>query len=99
MSRRSEWAYWGDMLDTARAIQQRISTATRADLDDDVDFQLGLMYRLQVIGEAASKLPPAAKQSHPEIRRSAQQRFHPLDGWTGRRSARWPIRLPVAGAP
>ena len=67
MSRRSEWAYWGDMLDTARAIQQRISTATRADLDDNVDFQLGLMYRLQVIGEAASKLTPAAKQSHPEI--------------------------------
>ena len=25
------------------------------------------MYRLQVIGEAASKLPLAAKQSHPEI--------------------------------
>jgi uncharacterized protein with HEPN domain len=49
MSRRNEAAYWGDMLDTARAIEERISTATRRDLDVNVDFRLALMYRLQVI--------------------------------------------------
>src|ERR1051325_11448539 len=67
MSRRNEAAYWGDMLDTARAIEERISTATRRDLDVNVDFRLALMYRLQVIGEAASKLPATTKQAHPEI--------------------------------
>jgi len=45
MSRRNEAAYWDDMLDTARAIEERISTATRRDLDVNVDFRLALMYR------------------------------------------------------
>src|SRR5512135_1621860 len=67
MSRRSNLLYLGDMLDTARAIQERISTATREDLAQNVDFQLALMYRLQVIGEAANKLPASAKRRHPEV--------------------------------
>jgi uncharacterized protein with HEPN domain len=43
------------------------SGRTRADLDTDISFSLALARAIEVVGEAASRVPAEIRASHPEI--------------------------------
>ena len=55
------------MLDTARRALRLVEGKTRADFDRDELLALALTHLVQVIGEAACKVGPAFRDSHPEI--------------------------------
>ena len=55
------------MLESAESVLAFIAGRTRADLDDDRILLFALVYAIQVIGEAASKVSTATRDAHPEI--------------------------------
>jgi uncharacterized protein with HEPN domain len=56
-----------EMLVYARRIAAKALGLTRAEFDANEDLQLALVYRLQVVGEAASKLSREERDKHVEI--------------------------------
>ena len=56
-----------DMLVYARRIAAKVRGLTRVEFDANEDLQLALVYRLQVIGEAASKLSREERAKHMAI--------------------------------
>ncbi len=55
------------MRDAARAAVGFVAGRTRTDLDADLMLQFALVRAIEVIGEAASRLPPEYRASHPRI--------------------------------
>ena len=67
MSDRDDNVYLRHIMDTAREIVQKLEGRTRNEFDADVDFRCALMYRVQIIGEAASRLSHTFRGTHSEI--------------------------------
>ena len=59
--------YIGHILDTARKIADRAQGISRSDFDEDDDLQDALAHRVQVIGEAASRLSVEIRERSPQI--------------------------------
>ena len=71
MTRHDEAARLQHMLDASREAIGFAKGKTRADLHADRGLQLILTRLLEIIGEAGSRVPPAVRDSHPEIPWSA----------------------------
>ncbi len=56
-----------DMLDHAREAVTLIKNRSRADLDSDRLLNLGLVRLLEIVGEAARRVPGEIQRAHPEI--------------------------------
>ena len=56
-----------DIVQFSRQAIEIAATRNRADLDSDRTLQLALVHLIQMIGEAAGKLPDAFKGKHPDI--------------------------------
>jgi len=59
--------YLRHMLDMAQKATGRLAGRTRAEFDSDEDLQIVLAHRIQIIGEAASRVSTSAKEGHPEV--------------------------------
>ncbi len=59
--------YLGHMLDMAQKAASRLAGRTRQSFDHDEDLQIVLAHRVQIIGEAASRVSSGTKDAHPEI--------------------------------
>jgi uncharacterized protein with HEPN domain len=55
------------MLDTVRRIRAIVRGRTRKAFDADEVRQLALLYLIQVLGEAASRVSAAFREEHPEF--------------------------------
>jgi len=55
------------ILDTARKAVERVQGVHRSEFDDDDDLRDALAHRVQIIGEAASRLSPAFREAHPQV--------------------------------
>ena len=55
------------MLDNARRARDLMQGKTRADLDEENLLTLGLVRLLEVVGEAANRVPNDEQGLHPEI--------------------------------
>ncbi|MHB8377066.1 MAG: HepT-like ribonuclease domain-containing protein [Dehalococcoidia bacterium] len=55
------------MLVYARRVAAKTAGLTRAEFDADENLQLALVYLLQVVGEAASKLSKEERERHVEV--------------------------------
>jgi len=55
------------MHDAAREALHFAQGKVRKDLDDDRLLALGLLKSIEIIGEAASRISPAARESYPQI--------------------------------
>ncbi|GMV99576.1 MAG: hypothetical protein AMXMBFR84_07150 [Candidatus Hydrogenedentota bacterium] len=55
------------MLETATYVAERVDGLTRAEFDANVDLRDALAYRIQNIGEAASRLSTAFRETHPNV--------------------------------
>lgn len=67
MTQHDELVYLRHILDAAREAREIISGMTRKDLDEDRLRQLALTRLLEVIGEAASRVPPESRQKMPSL--------------------------------
>ena len=56
------------MLDAAREAAQMAQGKTRADLDTDRPLNLSLVRLLEIVGEAASRVPPGEQPNTPAVR-------------------------------
>jgi uncharacterized protein with HEPN domain len=65
--RRPDDALLLDMLEYARRIAAKVAGVTREDFDRDDDLQLALVYLIQVVGEAASRLTQEQRDLHLDI--------------------------------
>ena len=55
------------MLDAAREARVLVSGRSRADYDGDRTLRLALVRLLEIVGEAAGRIPIDFRDSHPEI--------------------------------
>jgi uncharacterized protein with HEPN domain len=55
------------MLDAAREAGALVAGRSRADYDSDRTLRLALVRLLEVVGEAASRIPAEFRDEHPEI--------------------------------
>ena len=55
------------MLDHAREAVEMARGSTRADLDTQRQLSLALMRLMEVVGEAAARVPEAFRQQHPNL--------------------------------
>jgi uncharacterized protein with HEPN domain len=55
------------MLDHAREVIVLSEGRSRSDLDTDRLLNLALVRLLEIVGEAANRVPPEERQQHPEI--------------------------------
>ena len=55
------------MLDAAREAVQMAQGKTRLDLDEDRPLNLSLVRLLEIVGEAASRVPPPERERYPAI--------------------------------
>ncbi len=67
MTRRDPHVALRQMLDYAREAQALSAGKKRADLDDDRLLDLALTRLLEIIGEAANRVPPDIQAQHPAI--------------------------------
>ncbi len=67
MSRREPELTLRQMIEFADEIAALISTRTREDLDTNREFRRALERCIELIGEAATRLPEEWRASHPEI--------------------------------
>jgi uncharacterized protein with HEPN domain len=64
---RDDLVYLRHIFDTARKAVEKVHGRLRSDLDEDEDFRDALAHRVQIIGEAASRLSEAFRAAHPEV--------------------------------
>ena len=64
---RDESGYLRDMLFYARKIQEHVQGLTRAEFEENELIAAGIVYYLQVIGEAASRVSKEYRQIQPSI--------------------------------
>ena len=55
------------MLDAAREAAQMAQGKTRADSDTDRPLNLSLVRLLEIVGEAASRVPPGERPQYPGV--------------------------------
>lgn len=55
------------MLETARKALGKVERKSRADFDADENLRLALAHLIQIIGEAASRVSSAFRETHSEI--------------------------------
>ncbi len=67
MSERDPQLPLRQMLDTAVEAATLCQGKQRADLDDDRLLELALTRLLEIIGEAANRVPPAEQATHPNL--------------------------------
>lgn len=67
MSRHEDTVRLGHMLDHAHEAAQLCATRTRADLDTDRVLELALVRLLEIVGEAANRVPKSCQQENPDI--------------------------------
>lgn len=67
MSQRDPQLLLQDMLDHARKAQRAVQGRVRNDLENDEIFRAACERFVEIIGEAASRLPPDIRKLHPEI--------------------------------
>jgi uncharacterized protein with HEPN domain len=67
MSQRDPLVALRHMLDHAREAAGLVQGRTRADLDGDRLLQLGLSRLVEIIGEAASRVPAEVQERHPGL--------------------------------
>ena len=65
--RRPDDALFLDMLVHARRVAAKVSGVSRSNFDANDDLQLALVYLIQVIGEAASRLTRQQREAHPDV--------------------------------
>jgi len=67
MSSRSELLYLGHMLDYARRAHAKAAAVTRSEFFANEDIQVVVTHFIQLVGEAARRIPPELCAVHPEI--------------------------------
>ena len=67
MSKRNHTAAMHHMLDHAREAVTLAQRKSRADLDSDRLLNLALVRLLEIVGEAAGRVPEEVRALHPEI--------------------------------
>ena len=67
MARHDPDLRWRHMLDAAREAAQMVQGRTRADLDADRPLNLSLVRLLEIVGEAASRVPADERAKCPGI--------------------------------
>jgi uncharacterized protein with HEPN domain len=67
MSRHDQGTRLRHMLDAAREAQQLSAGLSRQRLEEDRVLTLALIRLLEVVGEAANRIPPEARPTHPDI--------------------------------
>lgn len=67
MSRRDPQLTLSQMLAYAREARELAQGRTRADFDRERLLELSVLRILEVIGEAATRLPDAVRERHPEV--------------------------------
>jgi uncharacterized protein with HEPN domain len=63
--------YVGHMLDVARKVATKVQGVSRTEFDQSENLRLALAHLIQIIGEAARRVSPEFRQTHPEIPWSA----------------------------
>jgi len=64
---RREELYLADIIEAADAISNFLKKTKRADFSGNDLVRSAVLQKLQIIGEAAARLPKAFRDSHPEI--------------------------------
>jgi uncharacterized protein with HEPN domain len=64
---RDDAVYVEHMLETARNAVGKVERKSRADFDADENLRLALAHLIQILGEAASRVSSAFRETHPEI--------------------------------
>ena len=64
---KDDFIYLGHMLDMARKAVEKMRGKDRFEFDQDENLRMALLHLVQIIGEAARKVSPAFRESHPEI--------------------------------
>lgn len=67
MSKHNDYAYLGDMLDYARRAHAKVAGLAVEEWDADEDVRLSVAYLVQIVGEAASHVTDATRQSLPQL--------------------------------
>ena len=67
MTRHDPELSYQHMLDHTREAVSLVKGKTRADLDSDRLLNLALVRLLEIIGEAANRIPPEEQARHPQI--------------------------------
>jgi uncharacterized protein with HEPN domain len=67
MSKRDPFVFYRHMLDHAREAMDLVQGRTRADLDTDRLLNLALVRLLEIIGEAANRIPEEEQARYPQI--------------------------------
>jgi uncharacterized protein with HEPN domain len=67
MSKRSDLLYLGHMLEAARRAHEKVAPLPRDQFDGDSDLQMLVAHLIQIVGEAARRLPDDRRLAHPEI--------------------------------
>jgi len=70
MSRRDVSITLSQMLDYSQKAVSLSKGRKRGDLDDDLTFNLALTRLVEIIGEAADRVPKSFQENHPEIERA-----------------------------
>lgn len=65
--KRNPKLYLTDILESIETIEQYIRGVTQERFETEKLLQDGVLHRLQIIGEASTKLPSELKKQHPEI--------------------------------
>lgn len=67
MSQRDPRMALRHMIDYAQASQRIAGKHTQADLEHDEQFRFALIHAVEILGEAANRVPHTIRESHPEI--------------------------------
>jgi len=67
MSSRNELLYLGHMLDHARRAYAKASAVTREQFFENEETHVFVTHFIQIVGEAAGRIPPEVTNAHPEI--------------------------------
>jgi uncharacterized protein with HEPN domain len=67
MSRRDPRVTLSQMLDSAREARALVQKKSRTDLDRERTLELSVIRLLEVIGEAATRLPGEVQENHPDV--------------------------------
>jgi hypothetical protein len=73
MTRRDEGVRVRHMLDHAREAVEMADGRDRADLDTDRQFSLAMVRLMEIVGEAAARVPDSFRQEHTQVPWAAEK--------------------------